>query len=627
MKKRFFLLKDANLSYYSSEKDLEPIDQISLLGSKVELNNKKKNEFGLNIITAGRQYYLTAATEKEQKEWFEAMKKVCETTNESQIIRQKSLQIHNLILNRMIHGKDKETPTSSQAISPHSPLMWKSLSFHRSRPAVVQQDPSTPSSPATPQAFDDKKRTATMMSNDVTLLRRANRSATELNSPKLLASPTPTTPVDQPMIKLSNVNAPAPEKPKEEVIVLRRATTMTPASPNLSSILPSPKPSPLLESQVQTQQLPPITLEAKVEQPKVETPVTPVVEGKVKPEERKSLIPTILRRPSTILRVNKPVEKVQPVVAPAANKLKPVKKVQNDDDDDDDMDVMEQLTMSEVDLENNSKKKKKPTKQDSLPEVDSVLKKTVLLPKRKSTAKMMEDDDEDIDILGDMIDEEMDNPLVPSSTPRKVSKAKLASPAAKPSPDPTDVPTTSIASQLDDTDMTDENLLDEDVDMKPITLTKPVAPVPVSTDDTAMEDVQDDEDISLDTLPPIKLKPAIVVEHNDVEDDTKDVELVAPTPSIIENNSDDDDGEITMAPVASNLPSDEPSNDAEEEDEEDGDLVMTNTFTIEETPEKVAARVRKERSMSKRVPRHKTSFRRMHALMETFLLGIGVEVE
>lgn len=146
MKRRFFVLKDRMLSYYRTEKDLEPIGSIDITGSNMTLLTKKK-EYGINIHTtvgSNRQYYLAADNESEQLSWFDSLVKSVENVSEAKLVEKKSIVIHSLILSRMIHssahaanGGDSTEFAGSSSIAPHSPMMWRSLSFHRCRPQIT----------------------------------------------------------------------------------------------------------------------------------------------------------------------------------------------------------------------------------------------------------------------------------------------------------------------------------------------------------------------------------------------------------------------------------------------------------------------------------------------------------
>lgn len=136
IKKRYFRLKNNKLAYYKSEKELEPIDEIDLKGvkiSNISQNSKdKKLQFSIMLSTNTRQYFFYAENAVEQKSWIDALQAVANTVSDLQLVQAKSSAIHNLILNRMIHGKDRKDDKS--IITPHSPMMWKTISFHRCKP-------------------------------------------------------------------------------------------------------------------------------------------------------------------------------------------------------------------------------------------------------------------------------------------------------------------------------------------------------------------------------------------------------------------------------------------------------------------------------------------------------------
>jgi hypothetical protein len=142
IKKRYFVLKDGMMNYYKTDKDLEPIDSIDLRGTKVEeKTNRISKEYGMVLHTEKRQFFFVADTPGEQAEWIEAIQSVCKSLSEAETIQNKSSAIHTLILTRMIHGK--ESKVQDGVISPHSPLMWRTLSFHRCKPQYLEGSSNT----------------------------------------------------------------------------------------------------------------------------------------------------------------------------------------------------------------------------------------------------------------------------------------------------------------------------------------------------------------------------------------------------------------------------------------------------------------------------------------------------
>ena len=132
IKTRYFVLKDSALSYYKSEKEMEPIDSIDLKGTRVE--QTKNTKCGITLHTVGRQYFFLAESEKDREEWIDAINNVTKVLNEGELIQKKSIAIHQLILNKIKEAKkEKANDVLSEQVSPHSPMMWKSLSFHRCR--------------------------------------------------------------------------------------------------------------------------------------------------------------------------------------------------------------------------------------------------------------------------------------------------------------------------------------------------------------------------------------------------------------------------------------------------------------------------------------------------------------
>lgn len=138
IKTRFFVLKDSALSYYKSEKEMEPIDSIDLKGTRVEAT--KNTKCGITLHTVGRQYFFLAESERDREEWIDAINNVTKMLNEGELIQKKSIAIHQLILNRIKEAKkEKANDILSEQVSPHSPMMWKSLSFHRCRNQFLEK--------------------------------------------------------------------------------------------------------------------------------------------------------------------------------------------------------------------------------------------------------------------------------------------------------------------------------------------------------------------------------------------------------------------------------------------------------------------------------------------------------
>ncbi|KAL9646970.1 hypothetical protein ABK040_013828 [Willaertia magna] len=138
VKKRYFVLKDSQLSYYKSEKEMEPIDSIDLRNTKVETT--KNTKCGITLHTVGRQYFFLAENEKEKDEWINAIDTVTKAFNEGELIQKKSIAIHQLILNKIKEEKDNSaSENQEEQVSPHSPMMWKSLSFHRCRKSFLDK--------------------------------------------------------------------------------------------------------------------------------------------------------------------------------------------------------------------------------------------------------------------------------------------------------------------------------------------------------------------------------------------------------------------------------------------------------------------------------------------------------
>lgn len=121
LKKRYFILKKGSLSYYNDNKSAEPIQSIPMKGAILDRDEKTS----LKVTYADRQFFLSGETEKEIDEWKHALEESIRRESNSDIIEKKSHQIHSLILNKLIKQNLEET------VSPHSPLMWRTLSFHR----------------------------------------------------------------------------------------------------------------------------------------------------------------------------------------------------------------------------------------------------------------------------------------------------------------------------------------------------------------------------------------------------------------------------------------------------------------------------------------------------------------
>jgi len=78
-KKRWFVLKGTELSYYNSDKDKEKaIDLIDLTKMQSCSANKDAGEgaktFGFNFTIPGRTYHLRASTESARSGWVERLK-------------------------------------------------------------------------------------------------------------------------------------------------------------------------------------------------------------------------------------------------------------------------------------------------------------------------------------------------------------------------------------------------------------------------------------------------------------------------------------------------------------------------------------------------------------------------
>jgi len=72
-KKRWFVLKDCELSYYKQKGD-ELLGTISLATSgTTQATDRKKKANGFEIPTPSRTFYLSAETENERKEWIDAI--------------------------------------------------------------------------------------------------------------------------------------------------------------------------------------------------------------------------------------------------------------------------------------------------------------------------------------------------------------------------------------------------------------------------------------------------------------------------------------------------------------------------------------------------------------------------
>jgi hypothetical protein len=208
MKKRYFVLKDGMLNYYKSEKDLEPIDSIDLRGTKVEeKTNRISKEYAMILHTDKRQFFFVADTPGDQHEWIECMQSVCKSLSEAETIQTKSHAIHNLILSRMIHGK--ESKSVEGVISPHSPLMWRTLSFHRSKPQYLEGATTT-----TATVNSSSNATEIGSSNDITLLKRnpttnniVTTSSPRVRSPSVMTTRASSEPVQIPQTTSERISS------------------------------------------------------------------------------------------------------------------------------------------------------------------------------------------------------------------------------------------------------------------------------------------------------------------------------------------------------------------------------------------------------------------------------------
>lgn len=121
MKKRWFILKKGMLSYYNDNKSPEPIQSIPMKGVVVE----KTDKLSLKVSSKERQFFFTGENEKDIDEWKKLLDESAQNESFSGTIQKKSLLIHSLILNKLIRS------SSDENVSFHSPLMWRTFSFHR----------------------------------------------------------------------------------------------------------------------------------------------------------------------------------------------------------------------------------------------------------------------------------------------------------------------------------------------------------------------------------------------------------------------------------------------------------------------------------------------------------------
>jgi hypothetical protein len=131
IKQRYFRLRDFHLYYYhNSEEDIhKPINIIPLKDAEVtRVKRTDSAKYAFRIQTQTRQYFLFAETEKEQKAWVEALEYAATIQSESKQIQAKSIQIHQIVL-------EKSAMYAKKIISPHSPYMFHDVNhFHRSIP-------------------------------------------------------------------------------------------------------------------------------------------------------------------------------------------------------------------------------------------------------------------------------------------------------------------------------------------------------------------------------------------------------------------------------------------------------------------------------------------------------------
>lgn len=121
MKKRWFILKKGLLSYYNDNKSPEPIQSIPMKGAIIERSDK----VSLKVSSKERQFFFTGESEKDIDEWKKVLDQAVQNESFQGVIQKKSLLIHSLILNKLIRQSGDDN------FSSHSPLMWKTLSFHR----------------------------------------------------------------------------------------------------------------------------------------------------------------------------------------------------------------------------------------------------------------------------------------------------------------------------------------------------------------------------------------------------------------------------------------------------------------------------------------------------------------
>jgi len=105
-KKRWFTLKDSDLSYYKAKGDTEALGSISLsTAGRIQHMDRKKKPFGFEVPTPSRTFYLAAETETERSAWIDAIESTKTSLNKSKNATEEKVGVADFeLLNRVGKG-------------------------------------------------------------------------------------------------------------------------------------------------------------------------------------------------------------------------------------------------------------------------------------------------------------------------------------------------------------------------------------------------------------------------------------------------------------------------------------------------------------------------------------------
>ncbi|KAL0484426.1 Arf-GAP with dual PH domain-containing protein ADAP1 [Acrasis kona] len=382
IKKRYFILKDGKLSYYNSDKDREPIDTVDMKGTKIEeKTNKNAKEYGMILHTDKRQYIMLADTISEQQEWIEALQSVCKSLSEANIIQNKSHAIHDLIMSRMIHGKDRSNSEVSQP-SAHSPFMWSTIHFFRSKPCFMEGNPEGASTSRQPSVV--RQPTVVRQLSVRTLTPTTNTSTTSTPTTNTPTTGTPTT-------STPTTNTPPA---KIEATLLQRNVSVMAGSPTGSPISRNPdalrKPKTIITRSATTM----VNKQSSPVRVQNDSPLEPI-------RLPKNNVTTVTSSPINIAQQDPEVASSplyhKPSSPPVKSYSTPVHQSPKDE-----------VQISEIKLDEKNSKKKI-VDNDSKSTMDRMLREDSPVPRPAITSVQLNEnsrDDYDMDEFGDLIDDE-----------------------------------------------------------------------------------------------------------------------------------------------------------------------------------------------------------------------------